>query len=141
MEMIAGISLCYFIFLYFIRFIRGFFRANFLTNNANIMIMSSRPKRTWIIILVILLMSILNPSYSDFKEYTGLTGKDTEHLHKRLNFFIFSIYENDVDAKNYLAILMNFIRINQGKENTNPTVKERVVSDSVRMSADTAIIH
>ena len=86
-------------------------------------------------------MSILNPSYSDFKEYTGLTGKDTEHLHKRFNFFIFSIYENDVDAKNYLAILMNFIRINQGKENTKQPVEDRVITDSVRMSTDTATIH
>jgi hypothetical protein len=86
-------------------------------------------------------MAILNPGYSDFKEYIGLTGKDTEHLHKRFNFFIFSIYENDANAKSYLAILLNFININQGKENTKQPVDDRVVTDSVRMSTDTAITH
>ncbi|MEP6951497.1 MAG: hypothetical protein ABI863_19560 [Ginsengibacter sp.] len=73
--------------------------------------MYSKSKKRWLIILIILLLSILNPSYSDFKEYTGLTGVNSEHLHKKLNFFIFSIYENDANNKKYLAILMNFIDI------------------------------
>ena len=80
-------------------------------------------KRNWIIILVVIIMTILNPGYSDFKEYTGLTGKDSEHLHKKYNFFIFSIYSNDVNEHNYLAILMNFIDITPNKK-YNPTVEE-----------------
>ena len=75
-------------------------------------------------------MTILNPSYSEFKEYTGLTGKDSEHLHKKFNFLIFSIYNNDVNEHNYLAILMNFIDITPGKK-YNPTVEEH---DSIRDS-------
>ena len=79
-------------------------------------------KRNWIIILIVIVMTILNPTYSDFKEYTGLTGKDSEHLHKKYNFLILSIYKNDVNEHNYLAILMNFIDITQHKINTESIV-------------------
>ena len=91
-------------------------------------------KRNWIIILIVIVMTILNPTYSDFKEYTGLTGRDSEHLHKKYNFLILSIYKNDVNEHNYLAILMNFIDITQHKINTESIVTKDstgiTVSDS-----------
>lgn len=69
-------------------------------------------KKEWKLFIVItLILIILNPSYSNFKEYTGLTGKSAEYLHKKNNFLLFSIYENSADEKKYLAVLMNFIDI------------------------------
>src|ERR1019366_4297615 len=92
-------------------------------------------KRNWIIILVVLVMTIINPSYSDFKEYTGLTGKDSEHLHKKYNFLIFSIYENDKDKKKYLAFLMNFIEINNDSDNAEPII----IKDSTTAKKDSTL--
>ena len=79
-------------------------------------------------------MTILNPTYSDFKEYTGLTGKDSEHLHKRHNFLVFSIYENDNDNKMYLATFMNFIEITHSTNNAEPLVTKDSTST---MAVDT----
>jgi hypothetical protein len=98
-------------------------------------------KRNWIIILVVVIMTILNPSYSEFKEYTGLAGKDSEHLHKKFNFLIFSIYNNDVNEHNYLAILMNFIDITPNKK-YNPKVEEHdsITDSTMGPAADTSYI-
>lgn len=69
-------------------------------------------KKKWkVFILIILIFIILNPSYSNFKEYTGLNGKSAEYLHKKNNFLLFSIYKNAKDGKIYLGVLMNFIVI------------------------------
>lgn len=62
-------------------------------------------------------MAFLNPNYSDFKEFTGLTGKDSKYLHKNYNFFICSVYENVSTQKKYLALLMNFINITSDNKN------------------------
>jgi hypothetical protein len=89
-------------------------------------------------------MTILNPGYSDFKEYTGLTGKDSEHLHKRHNFLLFSIYENDNDNKMYLAALMNFIEITHNTNNTESTVTKdsatTTVVDTTRLTRIDSLI-
>ena len=96
-------------------------------------------KKYWIITLTVIIMTILNPTYSDFKEFTGLTGGDVEHLHKKANFLILSIYENDRDNKRYLAILMNFIGITHDKL-VDTTGKIKLISDSMTLpiSADTS---
>ncbi len=62
-------------------------------------------------IFFVIILGILNPTYTNFKEFTGLAGKDAQALHKKYNFFIFSIYENDFTGKRYLGILKNFIYV------------------------------
>lgn len=64
-------------------------------------------KRWWIIISVLFIFIILNPTYSDFKDFTG--RDENEQLKKMMNFGVFSIYS--VGDEEYIAFLKNFIRI------------------------------
>ena len=71
-------------------------------------------KKRWLILISIFLFFVFtNPSYSNFREFTGLFGDDIIFLHKKENFLMFSIYENTFDSQDqiYLGILMNFINI------------------------------
>ncbi|MGI8582376.1 MAG: hypothetical protein ACR2KX_09270, partial [Chitinophagaceae bacterium] len=89
-------------------------------------------KNVWrIIIVVVIIIIILNPSYTDFKEYTGLLGKDTHYLHKKNNFLLFSIYEDAKYKKTYLGVLMNFIDITY-----HPNIAKAELTDSVLNQMD-----
>ena len=72
-------------------------------------------KRGWIIVISILLtFIILNPTYSDFKDYTGMHGQEYETtLHRECNFIILSVYRQEADdgEHRYIAILKNFIQL------------------------------
>lgn len=72
-------------------------------------------KKGWIIVISTLLIFILlNPTYSDFKDFTGLHGQEYETvLHRQWNFLVLSVYKIDDTGENrtYLAILKNFIQI------------------------------
>jgi len=54
---------------------------------------------------------ILNPGISQFKEFTGLVGKDSQFIRRKANFLIFSIYEDASNDSKYIGVLMNFINI------------------------------
>ena len=93
-------------------------------------------KNGWrIVIVVIIIIIILNPSYTDFKEYTGLLGKDTNYLHKKNNFLIFSIYENAKYKKTYLGVLMNFIDITRNE--TDPSDSTTVKRNTTTLKPNT----
>ncbi|HUZ57196.1 MAG TPA: hypothetical protein VMU83_00265 [Hanamia sp.] len=68
-------------------------------------------KKWMTLIFIIIVLGILNPTYTDFKEFTGLTGKNSQSLHKNYNFLICSIYENNYTGKRYVGILKNFIYV------------------------------
>ena len=96
--------------------------------------MNFKPNK-WIIIVisVIVLLIVLNPSYSDFKEYSGTT----ENLHRASNFMLFSIYthsgydERNYSNDKYLGILKNFIRIgNAHKEQPTDSTSTVPILDS-----------
>jgi len=64
----------------------------------------------------LLIMILLNPSYSDFREYTGQEKNDGYYtIQKEWNFLACSIYttsDNESHVQHeYLAILKNFIEI------------------------------
>lgn len=80
------------------------------------------------IVIVLLLMIILNPSYNSFKQFaTDYKNKYRVVVHSRLkNYILFSIYEKKVlnlyedeqhptveEDKKYVGILMNFIDISK----------------------------
>jgi hypothetical protein len=69
-------------------------------------------KKWWLFPLaIVVLFIVLNPTYSDFQQYTGLYGDNTYYLHKRANYLVFSIYENEIhndDRGRYIGILKNF---------------------------------
>jgi hypothetical protein len=74
--------------------------------------MFSKMNKTWFIIgSVLLILIILNPTYLNFKEFTGLTGKNASELHKNANYLICSIYQDNYNHKKYLAVVKNFIDI------------------------------
>lgn len=65
-------------------------------------------KKGWIIaISVALILVTLNPSYSDFKEFTG--KEKSPYITKDLNFVFFSVYRDH--ERKYVAFLKNFIYI------------------------------
>src|SRR4051794_14209635 len=68
--------------------------------------------RKWLFIgFILAVFIILNPTYLNFKEFTGITGKDARNLHKKANFLIFSIYQDDLNHKKYFGVVKNFIDI------------------------------
>ena len=81
-------------------------------------------KKWFITILAVIILGILNPTYTNFKEFTGLAGKDARALHKKYNFFVFSIYENDLTQKRYLGILKNFIYVSSTDKNLESSSDE-----------------
>lgn len=87
-----------------------------------------------IFIIVIVLFIALNPTYSNFKEFTGLTGIKAENLHKKNNFLLFSIYENTLENKKYLGFLKNFINITSAQP-AQPI--QDSVNDKIDSTADT----
>jgi len=103
--------------------------------------------KKWLLsIFVLIILGLLNPNYTDFKEFTGLTGKNSQALHKKYNFFICSIYENDFNSKRYLAFLKNFIDITpQQKKIESNNSKEKfdtslpALMDSSRLITDTTL--
>lgn len=79
------------------------------------MTLSSAQKKWAIPVVLILLLIILNPSYSDFKDFTG-HQKDNPYyiLQREYNFLLFSIYstrdlDNGTESHRYFSILKNFI--------------------------------
>lgn len=56
----------------------------------------------WIIIGILLILTISNPSLKDFKEHEG-----SSDVTRKYDFVIFSIY---YDGENYVGILFNFIK-------------------------------
>jgi len=46
-------------------------------------------------------------------------------LHKKYNFFICTIYENDFTSKKYLGILKNFIDISPNQKKSGNNIDER----------------
>lgn len=89
-------------------------------------------KKGWLILIAILLLFILlNPGYSAFKEFTGLSGNNAAYLHKKANYLIFSVYENADDEKEYAGVMMNFIEIPPKQE------KPSIASAPVRVTQTT----
>jgi len=97
--------------------------------------------RKWIVaILIIIILGSLNPTYTNFKEFTGLSGKDAQALHKKYNFFICSVYENGLTSKRYLGLLKNFIDITPAVKKEPPKVIKDVLPapmDSTTIITDT----
>jgi len=61
-------------------------------------------KQKWILIGILLILTIGNPSMKDFKEYTGYNDAT-----RKFEFLIFSIYsDGDHD---YVGVLFNFIKV------------------------------
>jgi hypothetical protein len=86
--------------------------------------MNFKPKKWQIITCVILLLLIiLNPSLKDFREYTGDAG-----VTKKMNFLILSVYEDGGD--DYLAFLLNFIKLPHISYSTNTTYPSQVDSSA-----------
>jgi hypothetical protein len=66
-----------------------------------------------VIVGILLILSITNPSMKDFEEYTGMKGIDRGIYIKRTsNYLIYSIYENDEGdtPMYYTGILLNFYK-------------------------------
>lgn len=74
-------------------------------------------KKGWLIAISILLaFMLLNPTYSDFKDFTGHHTEDSEvKLIREKNFLLFSVYylseNNGGIEQRYIAFLKNFIQI------------------------------
>ena len=79
--------------------------------------MLSNIKRGWLMVAsIVAVVVLLNPTYSDFKDFTGQQKADSYYtLQKEWNFLGFSIYsayDNESQEKHeYLALLKNFIKI------------------------------
>lgn len=58
----------------------------------------------WIIIGILLILTIGNPSMKDFKEHEG-----SSEVNRKYEFIIFSIYNDYGDT--YIGVLFNFIKI------------------------------
>jgi len=65
---------------------------------------------------ILLLLTILNPTMSDFKAHEGIEGNYTRYnrylISKPINGIVFSIYENGAKHTSYLGILKNFWQLN-----------------------------
>ncbi|PWT78855.1 MAG: hypothetical protein C5B59_00940 [Bacteroidetes bacterium] len=74
--------------------------------------MSTITRKWWFIsITVIFVIIFLNPTYSNFKEFTGMAGSQAKYLHKKSNFLVCSIYEDDLHNESYFGFLKNFIQL------------------------------
>jgi hypothetical protein len=72
----------------------------------------NKVKKGWLIICgLLLILIILNPTYSNFKEFIGISGTRTNYLQKKSNFLFFSIYHNDIGNRKYIGFLKNFVEI------------------------------
>lgn len=105
-----------------------------------------------ILVVILIIMAITNPSYSSFKEYSSeLTTTKRKSIIKRVkNYLIFSIYEKQVVSitgyndyeyapkERYLGILMNFYPI---KEDIKPAAVAQIENDTstVEVAADTTV--
>lgn len=93
-------------------------------------------KRGWIVgAATVILLALLNPTYLNFKEFTGISGAQAKNLHKKANFLICSIYSNDLDQKRYLGFAMNFVDITPRpdiarKDNTDDFSTTTVTTDT-----------
>lgn len=81
-----------------------------LPANQNFIVMDTPSiKKGWIIVIsIILLFVLLNPTSRDFKEYKGITANRS--FTKPSNLLIFSVYY--YSGHNYLGIFKNFIPLN-----------------------------
>ncbi|HMU59228.1 MAG TPA: hypothetical protein PKD42_13230 [Chitinophagaceae bacterium] len=72
-------------------------------------------KKGWVIaIFIFFILIILNPTRRDFMEFLGKPlGHNGNHLSRRANLLIFSIYHDENNYKTYLAIFKNFIKIKE----------------------------
>jgi hypothetical protein len=101
--------------------------------------MFTRVKKIWLIIGTILLLFIfLNPTYLNFKEFTGFTGNDVESLHKKANFIFCSVYQDNYNHKRYLGILKNFIDITPESMFVQVDSTATISRDSVTAVVDSA---
>jgi len=77
--------------------------------------MNFKPRKWQIITAVILLLFIvLNPSSSDFREYTGIPKENYDvTIHREWNFLVLSVYSTYYygEDRKYLGIFKNFIRL------------------------------
>ena len=73
---------------------------------------NSKYKKGWLwIISLLLILIVLNPTYNNFKEFTGVLGVRSAFLHKQYNLLLFSIYSNESNSKKYIGILKNYFVI------------------------------
>jgi hypothetical protein len=76
--------------------------------------MQFQPKKKWIITAcIIFLFVITNPTIQSFKAFLG--DSDYDGLRRKMNFMIFSIYE-DFRHDSYIGILGNFIPLPKPSE-------------------------
>lgn len=91
-------------------------------------------KKGWIIgIVAIIILSMLNPTYTDFKEFTGLSGTRSKFLHKKANFLVCSIYENSLSDKSYLGVLKNFINVTPKREVIKSNSQNYIITDTASL--------
>jgi hypothetical protein len=101
--------------------------------------MFPKMNKIWVVIgLILLLFIFLNPTYLNFKEFTGITGKDAKNLHKKANFLICSIYQDDYNHKKYLGFVKNFIDITPAS--MIPIVERTDSAVSVSVDSVTAVV-
>jgi hypothetical protein len=68
-------------------------------------------KKAWLIVIaVIIVLALTNPSMKQFDEFTGVTDK--WELKRVYDWVIFSVYEDDSQGEpvRYTAIFMNFFK-------------------------------
>jgi hypothetical protein len=91
-----------------------------------------------------LILIILNPTYTNFKEYTGISGHQSKFLHKTNDYVILSVYLNELNNKKYLGIIKNFFDITpEYKLPPNfaiPADSVTAVSDSAKVVYDSVAV-
>jgi hypothetical protein len=97
--------------------------------------MQFKPKK-WTIIsgIIFIILLFTNPSIQRFRDFLG--ERTYEGLRRKMNFMVFSIYEDDGSNK-YIGVLYNFIPITKSNRNysidNNPTynhIDYRQIADS-----------
>jgi hypothetical protein len=88
-------------------------------------------KKRWIAIICVLSgFILLNPSYSDFREF--VLREDIPYIKRDANFVVFSIYSDDQER--YLAFLKNFIHL---KSENASSIKPSLYPSKSYKSVDT----
>lgn len=88
-------------------------------------------ERTYFILAAVLaLLIVTNSSIKDFKDFVGVNTY--AGLHKKRNFFVFSLFKNDRYHQEYIGVLGNLFKLNNDSTVAihSATVDSVLVTDS-----------